>query len=111
MASSFKEAFCNYACCTPGSYAREVLFRCLHPSALPFAGIVNWLEPEPMFRFIREIGETTNEEDFHEILSEYQYHQKLRGGFLANRLNIRLAIHLLVKLYEEVRANESSASP
>lgn len=106
MASSFKEAFCNYARCTPGSYTREMLFHCLHPHAVPFAGIINWLEPATMFEFLKEIGETTSKEDFHEVLSEYQYRQKLRGGFLANRLNIRLAVHLLAKLHEEVRRDE-----
>src|SRR6187455_2684231 len=111
MPLSFKEAFCNYARCTPGSYTRELLYRSLHPNAMPFAGIINWLEPAMMFRFFRDIGETTGQEDFHELLSEYQYRLKFRGGFLANRLNIRLAVHLLAKLHDEVRRHENSTLP
>jgi hypothetical protein len=107
MVAPFKEAFCRYACCTPGSYAREVLYRCLHPNALPVAGIINWIEPAAMFEFLREIGETTSKDSFLEVLSEYQYRLKLRGGFLANRLNIRLAVHLLAKLHDEVRRAEN----
>lgn len=106
MSLPFKDAFCRYARCTPGAYTREMLYHCLHPKALPFAGMVNWLEPESMFKFLRQIGETKSSEGFNEILSEYQYMQKLRGGFLANQLHIRLAIHLLVKLHDEVRHHE-----
>jgi hypothetical protein len=104
----FKEAFCSYARCTPGSYKREMLFRCLHSNAMPFARIINWLEPASMFHFLQELGETTNKDDFSDILHEYQYSLKLRGGFLANRLNMRLAVHLLAKLYDEVRQHENA---
>jgi hypothetical protein len=108
MASSFKEAFCRYAQCTPGSYSREMLYRCLHPGALPFAGLINWLEPNEMFQALREIGETTNRDEFYEVVSEYNYMQKLRGGFLANQLNIRLSGHLLAELHHEVRKHEKA---
>jgi hypothetical protein len=111
MPLPFEESFCNYARCTPASYAREMLFRCLHPNAIPFTAIINWLEPESMFHFLREVGKTRNREEFGEVLGEFQYKQKLRGGFLVNRLNIRLSVHLLVKLYDEVRRVEAAQNP
>ena len=107
MPSLFKDAFCDYARCTPGSYTREMLYRCLHPNATPFAGIINWLEPASMFHFLQELGETTRKDDFDDILHEYHYAMKLRGGFLENRLDIRLAAHLLARLHEEVRRHEN----
>lgn len=110
MALPFKESFCKYARCTAGSYAREVLLRCLHPNARPFAGLINWLEPQSTFKALGEIGDSTTEEEFKEILSDYHYLQKLRGGFLANPLNLRLSTHLLEKLYEEVRQKEMGKS-
>ena len=110
MATPFKEVFCEYAQCTPGAYTRELLFRVLHPKAHLFAGFVNWLEPESMFQFLREVGETKSREEFGEVVGEYQYKQKLRAGFLANKMHIRIAIHLLIELHDEVRRLEAAGN-
>lgn len=110
MPLPFKEAFCIYARCTPGSFAREVLFCCLHPNARPFAALINWLEPQSTFHVLRVIGDSTTKEEFKEALSEYYYMQRLRGGFLANGLNIRLSTQFLAKLHEEVRRKEAAGT-
>ncbi len=61
-----------------------------------------------MVQVLEEIGRTTNHESFRDVIGDYKYMLKLRGGFLANRMNIRLSSHLLERLHEDVRRHQSA---
>ncbi len=100
-ARSFCQAYCQRNRCDPRRFRRRIFWRCLYPHALVLAPVIWLLEPGffgPDLGLIDEVGEATSSEEVAGDIDGFVDTCQLSGGFLRQRLRIRISGQKLLQL-------------
>lgn len=104
---TFRAAFCAQFECTDEVFIRRVFWKCLRPTALPFAVCPRWFWPglfEVDFDSLERVGRTRSASELNVELRSYQDNLRLRGGRLKRLLRLRISCARLQKLAEQLFA-------
>jgi hypothetical protein len=100
-AKPFKDAFCQRFRCPPDRYEAAAFRRCLFLHALPFAPLLQRLDPaffSEDLDLIREVGPMTDPELFRSEIN-YFYGRNLRDkSWIRNVLRMRISGNRLIRL-------------
>ncbi len=102
---TFKEQFCQAFRCRPEEFHRKLLMRTLYPHALPLAGFIFSKDAKAVAQtwdFLEDAGQACSESELRRVVNEYHYRLRLRGGFCANRLRLRVSGRRLLSLYSRL---------
>jgi len=109
---TFSEAFCACYNCSPESFVKEALFRCIYPHARRPMKIFYLLGTRTALEasaFIGAAGNTRSKEELKDLISLFHNDVKPFSGIFVRRFKIRVSCERLLMLHSQVRKSESQS--
>lgn len=99
---TFAQALSESVGCAPDHFLRVALKHCLYPRPRSFYRLFALFVSAADIRLLKDVGAATTEDDLNELLREYRYQLGLHGGFVKQRLRLRVSTARLEKLFQRV---------
>ena len=99
---TFAQALCETVGCAPENYLRVVLKHCLYPRPRSFYRLFALFMPAADIQLLKDVGAATTEDDLNELLRDYRHDLQLHGGFVKQRLRLRVSTARLEQLFKRV---------
>ena len=102
---NFRDACCRYFDCERDEWESYVFRECLYGHARLLWWLFRWMNPsavESDYEFLRFIGGSTESKSIMNEAAGYHYENRMRRGYLRNKLKMRLSGERLIQLSIEV---------
>lgn len=102
---NLKNSYCMKYVIPPERFDRALFWRCVHSNGSVIARVILFIYPgffRRELRLIQEIGRYTEMGEVHAALQRYHKENQNGGGFLRQKLKVRLSGKSLIKVAAEL---------